>query len=316
MKLHLDTDLGGDIDDLCALAMLLRWPGEVEITGITTVAEHGGKRAGYVRYALDLEGGEGIPVAAGTDVSEIPYRYPMLLPPEDRYWPEPIAAAPGPVSGALELLKSSIEQGAVIVGIGPYTNLALLERAHVGILAQAKVVLMGGFLHSPPPGYPAWTREHDFNVQSDVASARFVFESCSPTLVTLAATAQTALRETHVPRLESAGALGKLIARQAVAQAEDEQIQTLHAGDEKVPPDMLNFQHDPLACAIALGWKDGATIEDVAILSEEKEGWLIQRVDPSGRPMQVVTKVDGAGFSEFWIETVLAMESEPVDPRL
>jgi hypothetical protein len=24
---HLDTDIGGDIDDLCALAMLLRWPG-------------------------------------------------------------------------------------------------------------------------------------------------------------------------------------------------------------------------------------------------------------------------------------------------
>lgn len=24
--IHLDTDLGGDIDDLCALAMLLRWP--------------------------------------------------------------------------------------------------------------------------------------------------------------------------------------------------------------------------------------------------------------------------------------------------
>jgi inosine-uridine nucleoside N-ribohydrolase len=32
MKLHLDTDIGGDMDDLCALAMLLRWPG-LEITG-------------------------------------------------------------------------------------------------------------------------------------------------------------------------------------------------------------------------------------------------------------------------------------------
>jgi hypothetical protein len=24
---HVDTDIGGDIDDLCALAMLLRWSG-------------------------------------------------------------------------------------------------------------------------------------------------------------------------------------------------------------------------------------------------------------------------------------------------
>jgi inosine-uridine nucleoside N-ribohydrolase len=31
----LDTDIGGDIDDLCALVMLLRWPG-VELTGIAT----------------------------------------------------------------------------------------------------------------------------------------------------------------------------------------------------------------------------------------------------------------------------------------
>lgn len=52
-KIHLDTDLGGDIDDLCALAMLLRWE-NVELTGITTVAESGGKRAGYTRYVLDI----------------------------------------------------------------------------------------------------------------------------------------------------------------------------------------------------------------------------------------------------------------------
>ena len=32
-KIHLDTDIGGDIDDLCALAMLLKWPG-LEITGV------------------------------------------------------------------------------------------------------------------------------------------------------------------------------------------------------------------------------------------------------------------------------------------
>jgi inosine-uridine nucleoside N-ribohydrolase len=38
MLIHLDTDLGGDTDDACALAMLLGWPG-VELAGVTTVAE-------------------------------------------------------------------------------------------------------------------------------------------------------------------------------------------------------------------------------------------------------------------------------------
>ncbi len=40
-KIHLDTDIGGDMDDLCALAMLLKWP-DLEITGVTTVSEDQG----------------------------------------------------------------------------------------------------------------------------------------------------------------------------------------------------------------------------------------------------------------------------------
>ena len=40
MRIHLDTDLGGDPDDACALAMLLGWP-EVEMVGITTTTDPG-----------------------------------------------------------------------------------------------------------------------------------------------------------------------------------------------------------------------------------------------------------------------------------
>ena len=54
-KIHLDTDIGGDMDDLCALAMLLRWP-DLEITGVTTVSEEHGRRAGYAYYVLNLVG--------------------------------------------------------------------------------------------------------------------------------------------------------------------------------------------------------------------------------------------------------------------
>src|SRR5919201_5280150 len=95
-RVHLDTDLGGDIDDLCALAMLLRWRGDVELTGITTVAEINGKRAGYVRYALGLEGRNDIPVAAGAGGSQRFYPQELGLPPEERYWPEPVAPSPNP----------------------------------------------------------------------------------------------------------------------------------------------------------------------------------------------------------------------------
>ena len=38
VRVHLDTDLGGDPDDVCALSMLLGWP-DVEVVGITTVLD-------------------------------------------------------------------------------------------------------------------------------------------------------------------------------------------------------------------------------------------------------------------------------------
>ncbi|GAA2844417.1 hypothetical protein GCM10020220_037130 [Nonomuraea rubra] len=54
MRLHLDTDLGGDPDDVCALAMVLGWPG-VEIVGVTTTGDPDGRRAG-LRRALPPAG--------------------------------------------------------------------------------------------------------------------------------------------------------------------------------------------------------------------------------------------------------------------
>jgi inosine-uridine nucleoside N-ribohydrolase len=52
-NLHVDTDLGGDIDDLCALAMILNWP-NAELLAVTTVAEHQAKRAGHARDVMEL----------------------------------------------------------------------------------------------------------------------------------------------------------------------------------------------------------------------------------------------------------------------
>ena len=57
-RIHLDTDIGGDIDDLCALAMLLGWA-DAELVGVTTCSDSGGLRAGLARHALRLAGWDG-----------------------------------------------------------------------------------------------------------------------------------------------------------------------------------------------------------------------------------------------------------------
>lgn len=295
------------MDDLCALALLLHWPEPVHLTGITTVAEANGRRAGYTRAALEMAGRPDIPVAAGADVAKGFYRYPELgYPDEDRYWPQPVAPSPNPLQDAVDLLKRSIEQDATIIAIGPYTNLALLERQHPGILSQANLFLMGGTIYPVRPGFPQWGNDMDWNIQVDVASAHTVLERSNPTLIPLTVTVETALRRSHLDRLRQAGGpLGHLIARQAEAFAVDEQNEATHGATcAGLPADIINFQHDPLACAIALGWDKGIVIEEVPLVIEEKDGWLTERIDPAGKPTRVVTQVDGPRFSEFWVDVL------------
>ena len=298
---HLDTDLGGDIDDLCALAMLLRWE-DVELTGITTVAEANGRRAGYVRHVLGLEGQTGVPVAAGADVSQGYYRYAEFgYPDEGRYWSTSIPASPNHPDSALHLLKNSIEQGAILIAIGPFTNLYLLDRKYPGILKDANLYLMGGYVYPIRPGFPPWGNEMDWNIQVDVVSAKHVLENATPTLIPLTMTVETALRRIYLDALRRSGPLGELIAQQSEAYALDEHTEErLGQTCAGLPDDILNFQHDSLACAIALGWDQGVEIQQVPLGIEARDGWLYERVDPSGTPIDVVTRVDGPRFNEFW----------------
>jgi len=304
-KVHLDTDLGGDIDDLCALVMLLRWE-DVEITGITTVAEANGRRAGYVRHVLQLEGRSKIPVAAGADVSQGFYRYPELgYPDEERYWSKPIPPSPNPVADAIELLKQSIEQGSTLIAIGPFTNVYLLDLQYPGILMDAKLFLMGGYIFPIRAGFPQWGNEMDWNIQVDVKSAKHVIENLNPTLIPLTVTVETALRRAYLDDLRESGASGELIAQQAEAFAIDEQNEKKFGETcEGLPNDIINFLHDPLACAIALGWNDGVETQELPLVIEEKDGWLNERIDQSGKPIHVVTRVDGSHFNEFWLDKI------------
>ncbi|MDA1193336.1 MAG: nucleoside hydrolase, partial [Candidatus Poribacteria bacterium] len=158
MKIHLDTDLGGDLDDLCALAMLLRWEG-VEIAGITVVGDTGGRRTGYVKRVLEIEGRDEIPVKMGAENSPEYYRHDLGLPDEQRYWRQSSTPSPNPPDEAIELLKQSVESGATLIGIGPYTNFYLLERRYPGILKDATLAQMGGYVAPVREGYPDWRNE-------------------------------------------------------------------------------------------------------------------------------------------------------------
>ena len=137
-------------------------------------------------------------------------------------------------------------------------------------------------------------------MQVDVRSAQQVLSAYQLVLIPLTVSVQTALRRAYLPALRASGPLGALVARQSRRTTGSIRRRTRW---EKLPDDIINFQHDPLACAVALGWP-GAEIARVPIRLELQDGYLYERVEAGGRVMNVVTKVDGDGFNEFWLRVV------------
>ena len=284
--------------------MVLHWPG-VELVAVTTNSDDSGRRAGYARYALGLAGREDVAVAAGADVSLDCYRVRPGVPNETLYWPEPIPPLATSLDDALSLLENSIEEDAIIAAIGAFTNLALLEGRRPGILRRARLFLMGGCVFPPRVGFPPWGSDMDWNVQVDVQSAHHVLQQSNPTLVPLSVTVETALRRAYLPALKRSGPLARLIARQAEAFAKDEGFEARYGRTCKnLPEDIINFQHDPLACAVALDWNDSVEVSEVSLRTEIRDGWLCQSVDDNGKPTRLVTRVNGEEFSELWLRTV------------
>ncbi len=307
---HVDTDLGGDPDDVCALAYLLARP-DVEVVGVTTVDDPGGVRAGHVGEVLLIADRSGAPVAAGAERSLTTARPCGGSPPSDRrYWPEPVAAAPGPVDDAVDLIATSVAAGAVLLGIGPATTLALAERARPGLLGAAHVVLMGGWVAPPGDGLPAWFAADDWNVVCDAVAATEVRRAAGRlTVVPLAGTAQAHLRTADLPRLRAAGPLGALMAGQAEAYRDDEGKAALALAHPALPDDLANFHHDPLAAAVAVGW-EGVTLQRRRLRTVP--GDRHARLEPAGPDdadgfdVDVVVDVDGPAFAEHWLSTVEA----------
>jgi purine nucleosidase len=298
-RIHLDTDLGSDTDDLCALAMLLGWD-EVDLIAVTTSTDPGGRRAGFTEYALGIAGRDDVPVCAGAAGSLAGLFAPLAFP---DYWPEDIRPSPSSPGEATEVLEASAESGATIVAVGPFTNLALLEAARPGLLASTDVVVMGGHVTTPRDGLPQWSVHDDFNVQQDRWAAAVVFQRCAPTVVPLAVCLDVHLRAAHLEPLRASGALGKLIADQSEHHAADHRMGELGAAFSALPDDLMNFHYDPLACALAAGW-DGVSVERIPTGLKLNDERLVMTEQEGAPELEVAVGVDGPRFEESWLQAV------------
>jgi len=229
---------------------------------------------------------------------------------DERYWPNAVAAQPAPADQALALLTHSVRQGATVVAIGALTNLAALELRRPGALAGVPIVAMAGAIRAPLPHLPPWGAEMDFNVQADTDAARIVFDSDADlTLVPIEVAMRAWLREPDLDRLRASGPIGTLLARQSQVHAVDVHIAGHAERHRGLPADLVNFHWDPLTCAVALGW-DVVTHEQVRVRTEtDAAGILRLRPDPQGRPVGVVTDVDGPAFAARWLASIEAAEA-------
>lgn len=301
VKVHVDTDFAGDPDDACAVAMLVAMA-DVELVGVTTTLEDVGRRAGCARHLLNLMGRPDIAVAAGAESTLTGGRFTSTWG-DERHWPEPVKTLRSPPGAALDLLEASIDQGATLIAIGGFTNLAILEIVRPGILRDVPVVAMSGWFGPPATGLPQWGPETDFNTQVDIHAAQVVANVADLTLVPLPLAIRAWLRRGQLDRLRAVGPVGMLLADQSEAHGADSGFSALAGSNETLPADLVNFHWDPVTCAVAVGWS-GVTIERTPSRIEVSDGVLRFVDDPAGIPVRRVSNLDGEGFSEFWLQSL------------
>jgi purine nucleosidase len=172
----LDTDIGTDVDDAFALALILRSP-ELNLIAVTTVAGDTQARARLAAKMLREAGRPNVPVAAGESGPSQPM--------DQTRWADGFTSPPLTSEKAVALMKREIERrpGEItLVAIGELTNVAALLKSDPSLGKRIKrLVLMGGAIAH---GYGKdFEPAAEWNIKSNPAAAQAVFASGIPILM-------------------------------------------------------------------------------------------------------------------------------------
>ncbi len=195
----LDTDIGTDIDDAFAVALILHSP-ELDLRAVTTASGDTEARARLVAKMLWVDGRHNVPVAAGVPGSKLDIAQTR--------WADGFTSPSLLKEPAVALMKSTIDQAhgkLVLIAIGPLTNVAALLRQYPGEKKKIReIVLMGGSIargYAPGSGPAA-----EYNIAADAPAAQVVFSSGIPILMApLDVTAQLQLDAANRQRIFAQG---------------------------------------------------------------------------------------------------------------
>ena len=243
LKIILDTDIGTDVDDCLALALLLASP-EVELVGVTTVYGDTALRGRMALKLLALRGVTGVPVVAGAKMP--------LLGKRPVYWaghegqgllgPGDEALAPLAAPAADFILDTVLARPGeiVLLAIGPLTNVALALLREPRLADHlAGLVVMGGVVGGVGALHLPWT-EHNFRCDPEAAHI-VVSSGAALTIVPLDVTTQVCIRQEDVAAIAAAGDPFHL----ALADQVRRYPRFAQRGG-------WTYLHDPLAAAVVL----------------------------------------------------------------
>jgi inosine-uridine nucleoside N-ribohydrolase len=181
-KVIIDTDIGDDIDDAFALALALSSP-ELEILGITAAWGDTQVRARVADRMLCDTGMENIPIAAGVSTES---RIVMDHAPFARSFWKPVRQYPPAADFILDQIRKYPNQ-VTLLAIAPMKNVGdVIARDPETFKKLKRVVIMGG---SVKRGYndlgysPSHGPDPEYNIMSDIPSARRLFASGVPLYV-------------------------------------------------------------------------------------------------------------------------------------
>jgi len=181
-KIIIDTDIGDDIDDAFALALALSSP-EFQILGVTTAWGDTQLRGRVVERMLCETGRDDIPIAAGVATESKPV---LDHAPWARAFWKPVRQYGPAVDFILDQIRKYPGE-ITLIAIAPLKNIGdLIQRDPEMFRRLKRVVIMGGSIYRGynDLGYaPNHGPDPEYNIASDISSARRLFTSGVPLFV-------------------------------------------------------------------------------------------------------------------------------------
>jgi purine nucleosidase len=295
LPILLDTDVGTNVDDAVAIALVCASP-ELDLRAVTTVSGDTALRARIAARLLSLGGLGRVPVAAGRREPRDGRATFRWLGHEGHGvvdGTETIAS-----TDAVDLLiETALRDRPHVVTIGPLTNLAAAIEREPGIVeAIPRLTVMGGRLGRDPGAPPV-----EYNLAADAEASLAVLSSGIPTtLVPLDVTWRLAVttRELRALRASAAPLVRTLC---DLIEAWGRIRRASGAGAET-----LAVLHDPLTVAVLLdrslvGW------ERLRLAPAIVDGHLHLAEDPRAPERDVAVAVDVARATGMIVGRLLAL---------